>query len=104
MRIPRAKGVWGGLGVCYYSLAGVPLPGTPAWVIPHLCGGVVLMVWVVWSYVTDDPVPPEVAAQRAAELRAQRIAELKNTLGYEPLNLHELHQIVMDNHKNDKEN
>lgn len=51
------------------------------------------------SHIKGDPVDPEVEAQRQTELRQQRIAELEADLGYEPLNLHELHDIVKEHHE-----
>jgi hypothetical protein len=72
------------------------VPSDPGWVAAYVATGCLGIGWMMWAYVTDDPIPPEVQAQRRLEISRQKTAELEKELGLEPLNLHELDDLVME--------
>ncbi len=66
-----------------------------AWLIAAASG----IMWVTHGFVNDGE---RLAADSKRELRRQKIAELEKDLGYEPLNLHELDDILMHEYKQEK--
>jgi hypothetical protein len=94
MKIPRLKGIWFVLPAAWATLLRPYIPPEPGWIAAYFAGVAAFAGWMVWSFITDDPIPPEVATERRLEISRKKTAELEKDLGYEPLNLHELDEII----------
>lgn len=71
----------------------------PILLITWIVTALALITWVVHGLAGEGKQP---AADAKRQLRRQKIAELEKDLGYEPLNLHELDDILMHEHKQEK--
>lgn len=96
MRIPRMKPVWVALTGCWFIIGQQWVPGSWPW---RAGSAVVLGVFVVWSiYSVVSESPEEKRDRELAAIRA-KTAELEADLGYEPLNLHELDDVLKEDRK-----
>jgi hypothetical protein len=91
MKIPRLKGIWLVMPAAWSSLFTPHLHNNPLLTIAYATGVGVMVPWIFWSVFTVDP---ETKRQRQLEASRQKTAELEKELGYEPLNLHELDDII----------
>lgn len=100
MRIPRLKTVWLGFGATYFNFGVLLVRHHPAVRVGLFGAEFVFCAWAVYSYIN---VSPEEKAKRELETRRNRIAELEKELEIEPMNLHELDDILLDEMKHRKE-
>jgi hypothetical protein len=96
VKIPRLKGIWLMMPAVWASLAAPHLHNNLPLTIAYATGVGVMVPWILWSVLTVDP---EIKRQQQLEASRQKTLELEKELGYEPLNLHELDDILKEARK-----